>query len=167
MSVPSRIRGRVYVFGDNVNTDVIIPGRYLIHVDPEPLAEHAFEVLGEDFPEKLRRYDVLVAGSNFGCGSAREQAATAIQGLGMRAVVAGSFSRTFYRNAINRGLPIVECPEAAAALHEGDEIEIDLEKGRITKGKETFAFPRLPESIREILELGGLTAYLRAKAWRG
>lgn len=167
MSLPSSIRGRVYTFGDNVNTDVIIPGRYLIYVDPEPLAEHAFEVLGEEFPDRLRGFDILVAGLNFGCGSAREQAATAIQGLGIQAVVASSFARTFYRNAINRGLPIVECPELVAVVREGDEITIDLAKGRITKGEASFSFPRLPESIRDILELGGLTAYLRAKIHRG
>src|ERR671929_161718 len=103
-----QIRGRIFKFGDNVNSDVIIPGRYLIHIDPEKLAQHAFEVLGEGFPEKLRQYDVLVAGRNFGCGSAREQAVTAIMGLGIKAIVAASFARTFYRNAINDGLPIVE-----------------------------------------------------------
>src|ERR1044072_27223 len=95
------IRGRMFKFGDNVNSDVIIPGRYLIYIEPDKLAQHAFEVLGEGFPEKLRNYPILVAGRNFGCGSAREQAVTAIIGLGVKAVVAVSFARTFYRNAIN------------------------------------------------------------------
>src|SRR5204863_2026879 len=93
---------------------------------PEKLAQHAFEVLGEGFPDKLRAFDILVAGRNFGCGSAREQAVTAIMGLGIKSVIASSFSRTFYRNAINSGLPIIECPELYNAVQEGDEIEIDL-----------------------------------------
>src|SRR5579872_5519470 len=124
MSV-TQIEGRVFRFGDNVNSDIIIAGRYLIYIDPKELAQHAFEMLGEGFPARLRDYDILVAGRNFGCGSAREQAATAIKGLGIKAVVAVSFARTFYRNAINDGLTIVECPELYAAVAEGDHIAID------------------------------------------
>ena len=116
----SVIQGRVYKFGDNINSDIIIPGRYLIYIDRERLAQHAFEMLGEGFPDKLRSFDIFVAGRNFGCGSAREQAATAIQGLGIKAVVASSFARTFYRNAINDGLPIMECPALYEAVQEGD-----------------------------------------------
>src|SRR3954468_14206330 len=112
----SVIQGLAYKFGDNINSDIIIPGRYLIYIDKERLSQHAFEMLGEGFPDKLRSFDILVAGRNFGCGSAREQASTAIQGLGIKAVVAASFARTFYRNAINDGLPIVECPELYAAV---------------------------------------------------
>lgn len=153
--------GRVYKFGDNVNSDVIIPGRYLIHIDPEPLAEHAFEVLGEGFPAKLREFDVLVAGENFGCGSAREQAVTAIQGLGIRAVVACSFARAFYRNAINRGLAIVECPELYPDVEEGDEVRIDLATSVVHHDDDAYAFAEMPDSVRHILEAGGLTAYLR------
>src|SRR5947199_10639679 len=96
-----KIQGRIYKFGDNVNSDIIIAGRYLIYIDPARLAEHAFEMLGDGFPGKLRKFDILVAGRNFGCGSAREQASTAIKGLGIKAAVAASFARTFYRNAIN------------------------------------------------------------------
>src|ERR1700712_3295754 len=125
------IQGRVYKFGDNVNSDIIIAGRYLIYIEPAQLAEHAFEMLGEGFPARLRSFDILVAGRNFGCGSAREQASTAIKGLGIKAVVAASFARTFYRNAINDGLPIVECPALYEAATEGDEILIDLEAGMI------------------------------------
>src|ERR1700745_2834164 len=106
----SIIRGRVYKFGDNVNSDIIIPGRYLIYIDRERLAQHAFEKPGEGFPGKLKSFDIFLAGRHLGCGSSREQAATAIQGLGIKAVVASSFARTFYRNAINDGLPIMECP---------------------------------------------------------
>src|ERR1700681_54594 len=160
----SVIEGRVFKFGDNINSDVIIPGRYLIYIDRDRLSQHAFEVLGESFPAKLRNFDILVAGRNFGCGSAREQAATAIQGLGIKAVVACSFSRTFYRNAINDGLPIVECPALYAAVQEGDEIRIDLAAGKIQHGNNEYPFPQMPDSILKILELGGLAEYLKSGA---
>ena len=114
-----QVSGRVYKFGDNVNSDVIIAGRYLIYIEPDELAKHAFEMLGEGFPAKLREYDILVAGRNFGCGSAREQASTAIKGLGIKAVVAASFARTFYRNAINDGLTIVESPRSLCGRARG------------------------------------------------
>src|SRR5215469_3734872 len=127
----SIIQGRIFKFGDNINSDVIIPGRYLIYIDRERLAQHAFEMLGDGFPDKLRSFDILVAGRNFGCGSAREQAATAIQGLGIKAVVACSFARTCYRNAINDGLPIMECPELYPVVSEGDHVQIDLAAGVI------------------------------------
>lgn len=159
----SVIEGRVYRFGDNINSDIIIPGRYLIYIDRERLGQHAFEMLGDGFPDRLRSFDILVAGRNFGCGSAREQAATAIQGLGIKAVVASSFARTFYRNAINDGLPIVECPELYAAVAEGDRIRIDLEAGAIELAGRQYAFPKMPESVRKIIELGGLAAYLQTQ----
>jgi len=159
----SVIEGRVYKFGDNINSDIIIPGRYLIFIDRERLGQHAFEMLGEGFPDKLRSFDILVAGRNFGCGSAREQAATAIQGLGIKAVVASSFARTFYRNAINDGLPIMECPELYVDVKEGDSIGIDLEAGTIRLAGKVYTFPKMPESVRKILELGGLAAYLQTQ----
>lgn len=158
----SIIQGRVFKFGDNINSDIIIAGRYLIYIDTEQLAQHAFEMLGDGFPAKLRNFDILVAGRNFGCGSAREQAATAIKGLGIKAVVAASFARTFYRNAINDGLPIVECPALVEAIREGDEIRIDLAQGTVSLGGKDFAFQKIPESVRRILELGGLAAYLKS-----
>src|SRR5579863_7029418 len=159
----SVIQGRSYKFGDNVNSDIIIPGRYLIYIDRQKLAEHAFEVLGPGFPAKLRDFQILVAGRNFGCGSAREQAATAIQGLGIQAVVACSFARTFYRNAINDGLPIFECPEIYSAVEEGDDLDIDFASAKILhKGRE-YGFPKLPDSVQKILELGGLAAYLKTQ----
>ena len=161
-TMPSTIQGRIYKFGDNVNSDIIIAGRYLIYIEPKELAQHAFEVLGEGFPDKLRSYDILVAGRNFGCGSAREQASTAIQGLGIKAVVAASFARTFYRNAINDGLTIVECPAVYAAVKEGDDISIDLGLGKITHARAEYSFPQIPESVRKILELGGLANYLKS-----
>jgi 3-isopropylmalate/(R)-2-methylmalate dehydratase small subunit len=156
------IQGRVYKFGDNVNSDIIIAGRYLIYIDPAQLAEHAFEMLGEGFPAKLRKFDILVAGRNFGCGSAREQASTAIKGLGIKAVVAASFARTFYRNAINDALPIVECPALYDAVAEGDEISIDLDKGSLSHAGKQYGFPEIPESVAKILKLGGLANYLKS-----
>lgn len=162
----SEIRGRVFKFGDNINSDIIIPGRYLIYIDREKLAEHAFEMLGDGFAAKLRNFEILVAGRNFGCGSAREQAATAIQGLGIKAVVACSFARTFYRNAINDGLPIVECPELYSAVEEGDEVRIDLEGGKIVHRDREYVFPKMAESVRKILELGGLAEYLKLQLQR-
>jgi 3-isopropylmalate dehydratase small subunit len=160
----STISGRVYKFGDNVNSDIIIAGRYLIYIEPDELAKHAFEMLGEGFPAKLREYDILVAGRNFGCGSAREQASTAIKGLGIKAVVAASFARTFYRNAINDGLTIVESPELYAAVQEGEQISIDLTAGKIAHAGQEYSFPQIPPSVRKILELGGLANYLKANA---
>src|SRR5213596_3226783 len=134
MRMGKLIQGRIYKFGDNINSDIIIPGRYLIYIEPDKLAQHAFEVLGEGFPARLRNFDILVAGRNFGCGSAREQAVTAIQGLGIKAIVASSFARTFYRNAINSGLPIIECPALYEAVREDDQIEIDIANGLIRFG---------------------------------
>jgi 3-isopropylmalate dehydratase small subunit len=160
--VETQISGRVFKFGDNVNSDIIIAGRYLIYIEPAELAKHAFEMLGSEFPDKLRGYDIIVAGRNFGCGSAREQASTAIKGLGIRAVVAASFARTFYRNAINDGPTIVECPQVVAAVSEGDTLSIDLVNGRVTHGEHDYPFPQIPPSVRKILELGGLANYLKA-----
>ena len=161
-TMQSTISGRAYKFGDNVNSDIIIAGRYLIYIEPDELAKHAFEMLGEGFPAKLREYDILVAGRNFGCGSAREQASTAIKGLGIKAVVAASFARTFYRNAINDGLTIVESPEVYAAVQEGEQVSIDLANGKIAHAGREYAFPQIPPSVRKILELGGLANYLKA-----
>jgi 3-isopropylmalate/(R)-2-methylmalate dehydratase small subunit len=159
----SRIQGRAYKFGDNINSDIIIPGRYLIYIDRPKLAEHAFEPLGKEVNAKLRNFQILVAGRNFGCGSAREQAATAIQGLGIQAVVACSFARTFYRNAINDGLPIFECPEIYAAVEEGDDLDIDFAAATIHHKGRDYSFPKLPDSVQRILELGGLAAYLKTQ----
>jgi 3-isopropylmalate/(R)-2-methylmalate dehydratase small subunit len=157
-----KIQGRIYKFGDNVNSDIIIAGRYLIYIDPAQLAEHAFEMLGNGFPARLRNFDILVAGRNFGCGSAREQASTAIKGLGIKAVVAASFARTFYRNAINDALPIVECPALYEAVAEGDEISIDLARGLVSHAGHEYDFPGIPASVAKILKLGGLANYLKS-----
>jgi 3-isopropylmalate/(R)-2-methylmalate dehydratase small subunit len=159
--VEKQLQGNVYKFGDNINSDIIIAGRYLIYIEADKLAEHAFEMLGADFPSKLRGFNILVAGRNFGCGSAREQAVTAILGLGIKAVVAVSFARTFYRNAINSGLPIVECPELYPVVAEGDSIQIDLSVGQIHHNGASYPFPKFPDSMTKLLEAGGLAAYLK------
>ncbi len=156
-----KIVGKVFKMGDDVNTDVIIPGKYLIHTDPDELAKYAFSVMGPEYTERLRKFDIIVAGENFGCGSAREQGATAIKGLKMKAVVARSFARIFYRNAINAGLPIVECPATFNAVNEGDQITIDFAEGRIETPRGEFSFAPMPDSIFKILDAGGLVEYLK------
>lgn len=156
----TEIGGPCITFGDDVNTDVVIPGRYLVSIDPEELAEHAFEPLGEAVQERLRASKVVVAGRNFGCGSAREQAATCLIGAGIEAVVAASFARVFFRNAINTGLVAVECPAAVAAVRDGDEVRVDYEAGRVVTGGRSYEFAPYPETLRRILEAGGLLPYL-------
>ena len=156
------IVGKVFKMGDDINTDVIIAGKYLIYTEPDELAKYAFSVMGPEYTERMKQFDIIVAGENFGCGSAREQGATAIKGLKMKAVLARSFARIFYRNAINAGLPIVECPEAVDAVNEGDEITINFAEGKVKTPKGEFSFPAIPESIFEILEAGGLAEYLAA-----
>ena len=154
------IGGPCITFGDDVNTDVVIPGRYLVSIDPEELAKHAFEPLGEAVQERLRASKVVVAGRNFGCGSAREQAATCLIGAGIEAVVAASFARVFFRNAINTGLVAVECPAAVTAVQDGEDVHVDYEAGLILTGGRSFEFAPFPESLRRILEAGGLIPYL-------
>jgi 3-isopropylmalate dehydratase small subunit len=156
----ARVGGRTIVFGDNIDTDVIIPGRYLVSIDPAELAEHAFEPLGAEVGQRLSQAKVVVAGRNFGCGSAREQAATALIGAGIQAVVAVSFARVFFRNAINTGLIAVECPDAVAALRDGDEVQVDIDAGIVTTPAGQFGFPPYPEALRAILADGGLIPHL-------
>jgi 3-isopropylmalate dehydratase small subunit len=158
-----KVGGRCLELGDDVNTDVIIPGRYLVSIDPAELAEHALEPLGEAVQRRLRESRVVVAGRNFGSGSAREQAATCLIGAGVQAVVAASFSRVFFRNAINTGLVAVASPEAAAAIEEGDEVFVDLEAGTIQSGGRSFDFPPYPPLLRDILDAGGLIPQLARK----
>jgi 3-isopropylmalate/(R)-2-methylmalate dehydratase small subunit len=158
-----RIGGPTITFGESVNTDVIIPGRYLVSIDPVELGEHAFEPLGLEVQQRLRASRIVVAGRNFGCGSAREQAATCLLGAGIQAVVAASFSRVFFRNAINTGLVAVECPEAvdalAAAGGEG-EIWVDYDEGTVETAGRTFRFAPYPQGLKEILRDGGLIPHL-------
>ncbi len=158
-------RGKAHKFGDNIDTDVIIPARYLVTTDPADLARHCMEAIAPDFPQRVKPGDIIVAGENFGCGSSREHAPLSIKGLGISCIIAKSFARIFYRNAFNIGLPVLECHEAAENIQNGDELEVDIEMGTIrnlTAGRTYQAMP-IPEFMRQILEAGGLINYLRQK----
>lgn len=153
-----KFTGTVLKYGDNVDTDVIIPARYLNTIDKKELASHCMEDIDADFSKKVKVGDIMVAGFNFGCGSSREHAPIAIKESGISVVIAKSFARIFYRNSINIGLAIVECPEAAEAIENGDEVEADLDKGIIldkTTGK-SFKTEPFPEFIQNIISNGGL-----------
>lgn len=155
------IKGKVWKYGKNVDTDVIIPGRYCNIGDPAILAKHCMEDLDPDFVTKISPGDIILADSNFGCGSSREVAPLSIKASGISAIVAVSFARIFYRNCINIGLPIFECPEAFAGIDEGDEIVVDPATGvveNVTKGKKFQAAP-FPEFMQKIMAKGGLVAY--------
>ena len=157
------VHGFVHKFGDNVDTDVIIPARYLNTADHKELASHCMEDIDRDFIHKVKSGDIITAGANFGCGSSREHAPIAIKASGVSCVIAATFARIFYRNAINIGLPILECPEAAAAISEGDEVEVDFDTGVITdktSGK-TFQAEPFPDFIKDIIAAGGLLNSLK------
>ena len=159
-------KGIVHKFGDNVDTDVIIPARYLNSSDPKELALHCMEDIDKDFVKKAKPGDIIVADKNFGCGSSREHAPIAIKASGISCVIAETFARIFYRNAINIGLPIVECKEAAEAVKEGDEVEVDFDTGVITDwttGK-TFEGQAFPPFMQKIIDSEGLVNYINAKA---
>jgi 3-isopropylmalate/(R)-2-methylmalate dehydratase small subunit len=161
----SVLRGRAHRYGDNVNTDVIIPARYLNTSDVGELAAHCLEDLDAGFVEKVRPGDLIVGGENFGCGSSREQAALAIKAAGVSCVIAASFARIFFRNAINIGLPVLVCAEAAREARAGDEMVVDLAAGRIenlAQGSSYQAEP-FPEFLRRIVAAGGLVPYTRAR----
>ena len=156
---------RVFKYGDNVDTDVIIPARYLNAPSPEELAKHCMEDIDASFATTVQPGDIIVGGANFGCGSSREHAPISIRACGVKCVIAPSFARIFYRNAINIGFPILECPEAAAEINNGDDVTVDFDTGRIvdnTTGKEFHANP-LPPFIGGIVDKGGLLPYLKAK----
>ncbi len=161
------IKAKAYKFGDNINTDDIIPARYLNTYDPKELARHCMEGVDEDFIRKLGRPSItghcIVAGKNFGCGSSREHASIAIKGAGISCVIAESFARIFYRNAINIGLPILESKKASERIDSGDDILIDLSKGRITNlsKRENYKVQPFPEFIQEIIRAGGLLNYAK------
>jgi len=158
------MKGKVWKYGDNVNTDVIFPGRHTYALmKPEEMASHALEDLDPGFAKNVKPGDVIVAGKNFGCGSSREQAAACLRAAGVQAVIAKSFARIYFRNAINLGLPVLQCPEAVEALRAGDEVEIDFAGGKIISGERIFAFPPLPDSVVGILEAGGLIEWTRKK----
>jgi 3-isopropylmalate/(R)-2-methylmalate dehydratase small subunit len=160
-----RFEGNTHRYGRDVDTDVIIPARYLNTSDPEALAAHCMEDLDAGFVGKVAPGDILVAEENFGCGSSREHAPIAIKAAGITVVIAASFARIFYRNAINTGLPIMESPEAAAGIRDGDRVAVDVDTGRIedlTTGESWQAQP-FPESIKQIIEQGGLIEATRQK----
>ncbi len=157
------IRGTVFKVGDDINTDYIIPAKYLDLYEPADLAPHAFAGMGPAYAERLRGCTVVVGGENFGLGSAREQAPNALKGAGIRAVIAKSFARIFYRNALNVGVAAIECPEAVEAIAAGDEVEVNLKGGSIrTKGKE-FRFPPFPKPVMDLLEKGGMVPFLKKR----
>jgi 3-isopropylmalate/(R)-2-methylmalate dehydratase small subunit len=155
--------GKCWKFGDDVNTDEIIPARYLNTTDEDELASHCMEDADEEFATKASPGDIIVAGTNFGCGSSREHAPIAIKAFGIRCVVAESFARIFFRNSINIGLPIAECPGAAREAEEGDELDVDFEEGRIENLTQhtTHRFPPYPEEIRRIIRAGGLMEFAK------
>ena len=157
--------GKVFKYGDNVDTDVIIPARYPNVPDPQELAKHCMEDIDTDFAKQVKQGDIIVADKNFGCGSSREHAPIAIKASGVSCVIAETFARIFYRNAINIGLPIIECPEAAKGIEAGDEVEIDFDSGKIynrTKGTE-FQGQAFPEFMQKIIRAEGLINYINNK----
>ena len=157
------VRGNVFKYGDNVDTDVIIPARHLTTSDPAELAKYCMEDIDSDFAKDVRPGDIIVASRNFGCGSSREHAPIAIKGSGISCVIASSFARIFYRNAINTGLPIMECAPAAEAAEKGDVLEIDFETGiikNITKNEE-YQSAAFPEFFQRIIAAGGLLNSLK------
>ena len=160
-----KAHGDVFKFGDNVDTDVIIPARYLNSSEPKELAAHCMEDIDKDFVKKVKKGDLIVANKNFGCGSSREHAPIAIKAAGVSCVIAETFARIFYRNAINIGLPIIECPEAAKEIEAGDEVEVDFDSGKIydrTKGTE-YQGQAFPEFMQKLIAAGGLVNYTNHK----
>ncbi len=156
------IQGKVWKYDDDVSTDVIFPGKYTYTInDPEEMAKHALEGLDPSFAKDVRPDDIVVAGRNFGCGSSREQAAVCLKYAKVGAVVAKSFGRIFFRNAINAGLALVQCPKAVDAIEKEEKVEIDFEKGRLICKAGTFSFPPLPEFVLGIIHDGGLIPHVK------
>ncbi|MBN1563569.1 MAG: 3-isopropylmalate dehydratase small subunit [Anaerolineae bacterium] len=158
-----KLQGKVWKYGDNVDTDVIIPARYLVTTDPKTLAAHCMEDIDATFASEVEPGDIIVGGANFGCGSSREHAPISIKGAEVSCIVAESFARIFYRNAINIGLPILESPEAARAAQKGDTLTVDLVEGTITNERtgETYQSSPYPPFVLEIINAGGLVPYTR------
>ena len=155
-------KGKVIKYGDNVDTDVIIPARYLNSSDPKELAAHCMEDIDKDFVTRMKPGDIMVAAKNFGCGSSREHAPIAIKACGISCVIAETFARIFFRNSINIGLPIIECPEAVAGIDEGDEVEVDFDTGVITNITKNTSFKGqpFPEFMQKIIDCEGLVNYI-------
>ena len=162
---PTVLRGRVWKYGDNVDTDAIIPARYLNMSSAADLAAHTMEDLDKTFVKEVRAGDMIVAGSNFGCGSSREHAPVALKGSGIACVVAETFARIFFRNAIDIGLPILECPAAAQATEKGQTLEVDLAAGTVRNldTGQTYQATQYPPFMLELIAAGGLIEYTRAK----
>ena len=153
---------KVWKYGDNINTDMLFPGKYTYTCSTaEEIRPHLLEDLDPDFAKQAQAGDIVMAGDNFGCGSSREQPTVGLKSVSIKAVVARSFARIFYRSAINQGLILVECPDAVDAYNEGDEVEVDPEGGLITVAGKEFRFPKLPPQIIAIRDAGGLLAYVR------
>lgn len=158
------IRGRVWKYGDSVNTDVIFPGKYTYTVsDPAEMAQYAMEDLDPRFAKQVQPGDIVVGGANFGCGSSREQAVTCLKMAGVSVIIGKSFARIYYRNCINNALPAITSAEAVDAIQDGEEIQVSLEAGTIECGAGTFSFPPLPDMAMEMMEAGGLIRYTRRK----
>ena len=158
-------KGRVFKYGDNIDTDVIIPARYLNSSDPAELATHCMEDIDKEFIKKVQKGDIIVAEKTFGCGSSREHAPIAIKAAGVSCVIAETFARIFYRNAINIGLPIIECPKAAAEIEDGDEVEVNFDTGVITdltKGT-SYQGQAFPEFMQRIIDAEGLVNYINTR----
>jgi 3-isopropylmalate/(R)-2-methylmalate dehydratase small subunit len=159
------LKGKAFKYGSNVNTDEIIPARFLNTSDSKELAKHCMEDLDKDFVNKARKGDFIVAENNFGCGSSREHAGISIKAAGVCAVIANSFARIFFRNAINIGLPILECPKAVSGIRKGDKIEVDLASGVIKNATKNEAYQAqpFPKFMQDIVNKGGLLAYIKSK----
>lgn len=157
------VRGKVFKYGDNIDTDVIIPARHLNTADPKELAKYCMEDIDKSFVDKVREGDIIVAGKNFGCGSSREHAPIAIKAVGISCVIASSYARIFYRNSFNIGLPIMECDEASEKIESSDDVSINYETGEIINltRNETYHAQPFPEFIQRIIKAGGLVGYVR------
>jgi 3-isopropylmalate/(R)-2-methylmalate dehydratase small subunit len=162
----SKLQGKAWRFGNDVDTDLIIPARYLTTSDPQELAAHCMEDADATFAAKVQPGEIIAAGKNFGCGSSREHAPIAIKAAGVACVIAASFARIFYRNSINIGLPILESPEASCGITAGDQVEVDLDTGKITNHTqgETYQAVAFPPFMQELINAGGLIEYVKAKA---
>lgn len=160
-----KVKGNVFKYGSNVDTDVIIPARFLTTADPEQLKLHCMEDIDSDFVNKVQKGDIIVAGKNFGCGSSREHAPVAIKASGVSCVIAEDFARIFYRNSINMGLPILECKEASEGIDNGDVVEVDFEQGLIVDVTKDLVFKAkpFPPFIQKIIDAGGLVEYTKGK----
>jgi 3-isopropylmalate/(R)-2-methylmalate dehydratase small subunit len=155
---------KVWKYGDNIDTDMLFPGKYVYTCSKaEEIIPHLLEDLDPLFSKNVKEGDVIFAGKNFGCGSSREQPVIGLKSVGIKAVVAGSFARIFYRSAINQGLILIECPDAVEAYIDGIEVKIGLENGKISVGNKNFSYPKLPKEILEIRNAGGLLEYTRSK----